>query len=102
MVVEHSEAAKILGERLRAARQDRQLTLEDLGELAEMHWTNIGKIERGQVHPSVETLVRLSSAMDLDAAQFLVGLNADMYPGRTHKLTAKDLIEARKQERGTD
>jgi len=29
-------------------------------------------------------------------------LNADMYPGRTHKLTAKDLIAARKQEHGTD
>ncbi|MGG7464904.1 MULTISPECIES: helix-turn-helix domain-containing protein [unclassified Plantibacter] len=101
-MVEHSEAAKILGERLRSARQERQLTLEDLGELAEMHWTNIGKIERGQVHPSVETLVRLSSAMDLDAAQFVQGLNADMYPGRTHKLTAKDLIAARKQEHGTD
>ncbi|MFZ4893785.1 helix-turn-helix domain-containing protein [Plantibacter sp. Mn2098] len=95
-MAEHSEAAKILGERLRAARLKRELTLEDLGALAEMHWTNIGKIERGQVHPSVETLVRLSSAMDLDAAQFVQGLNADMYPGRTHKLTAKDLLAERK------
>jgi len=94
----HSEAATILGERLRAARNERQLTLEDLGVLAGMHWTNIGKIERGQVHPSVETLVRLSTALDLDPAPFIAGLNADMYPGRAHKLTARDLLAARRDQ----
>jgi transcriptional regulator with XRE-family HTH domain len=94
----HSEAATILGERLRAARNERQLTLEDLGVLAGMHWTNIGKIERGQVHPSVETLVRLSTALDLAPAPFITGLNADMYPGRAHKLTARDLLAARRDQ----
>ncbi|MGK9147592.1 helix-turn-helix domain-containing protein [Plantibacter flavus] len=94
----HSDAATILGERLRTVRNERQLTLEDLGDLAEMHWTNIGKIERGQVHPSVETLVRLSTALDVDPGTLIAGLHADMYPGRTHKLTARDLIEARRAQ----
>jgi transcriptional regulator with XRE-family HTH domain len=93
----HSEAAHVLGARIREARNQRSLTLEDLGALAGVHWTNIGKIERGQVHPSVETLVRLASAMDADPKVFVTGHTADMYPRPRHKLTANDLIREREE-----
>ena len=45
----HSEAAAILGTRIRDIRTRVGITLEDLGALAEMHWTSVGKIERDQV-----------------------------------------------------
>lgn len=93
----HSDAAIELGQRIRGARVDRGLTLEDLGALADMHWTNIGKIERGQVHPSVETLVRIATALDADPGRFVTGFTADMYPKRSHRLTAADFIAERQR-----
>ncbi|MGO2658459.1 helix-turn-helix domain-containing protein [Mycetocola reblochoni] len=93
----HSDAAIELGRRLRAARVDRELTLEDVGALADMHWTNIGKIERGQVHPSVETLVRIATALDIDPGELLRGFTAAMYPRKSHGLTAADFIAERQR-----
>jgi transcriptional regulator with XRE-family HTH domain len=96
----HSEAARILGERLRDARLKLGLTLEDLGTLAEMHWTSVGKIERGQVHPSVETLVRLTTALNADPSDFVAGLTADMYPHRSHRMTAADFLREERRRAG--
>lgn len=93
----HSDAARLLGDRVREARRERGLTLEDLGALAEIHWTNVGKIERAQIHPNVETLVRLATALDLDPGELVRGMTADLYPGRSHRLTAADLIAERRR-----
>lgn len=37
-----------MGERVRSHRQELGLSQEDVADLAEMHVTNLGKIERGQ------------------------------------------------------
>jgi transcriptional regulator with XRE-family HTH domain len=94
----HSAAAKLLGGRLRDARLKLSLTLEDVGALSEVHWTSVGKIERGQVHPSIETLVRITTALNADPADFVAGLTSDMYPRRTHRMTAADYIRAKKRD----
>ena len=47
-----------LGRRLRAARHELGISLEDLGELSSINWTTIGKIERGVSSPTVESLIR--------------------------------------------
>jgi transcriptional regulator with XRE-family HTH domain len=97
---EHSEAARIAGERIRARRQELALSQEDVAHLAEMHVTNLGKIERGQANPSLTTLVRIAGALDSDPAVFIAGISADDLPGRLHQLTAADLIaERRRNER---
>jgi transcriptional regulator with XRE-family HTH domain len=91
----HSTAAVILGERLRGRRLELELTLEDLAALADTHWTSIGKIERGQVHPGVETLVRLATALNSDPGVFVAELHSLMYPARVHRFTAADFIRSR-------
>ena len=98
MTKTHSDAAAILGERVREQRLKLGLTLEDLASLSEMHWTSVGKIERGQVHPNVETLVRLATALNADPGFFVEGLNASMYSKRVHGLTAADFIRERERE----
>lgn len=100
MPAQHSEAAKFLGKRIREQRKARGCTLEDLGELAELAWTNIAKIERGEVSPSVETVVRIATALNLDPSDLVKDMHADMYPGRSHKFTAKDLTRARENRPG--
>jgi transcriptional regulator with XRE-family HTH domain len=98
----HSDAAAILGERLREQRLKLGLTLEDLASLSEMHWTSVGKIERGQVHPNVETLVRLATALNADPGVFVTGLDSSMYEKRVHGLTAADFIREREAARRSE
>lgn len=91
----HSAAAAAIGRRIRAARQELGVSLEDLGELSEVNWTTIGKIERGASSPTVESLIRIATALEIDPGILLSGLTSDDYGRRTHQLTARDLIRAR-------
>lgn len=95
----HSVAATKIGKRIRDVRQHLGISLEDLGDLSEVSWTTIGKIERGAQSPNAKTLVRLATALEVDAGQFLRGLTADDYGNRVHQVTARDLIRARTADR---
>ncbi|UFS58394.1 helix-turn-helix domain-containing protein [Subtercola endophyticus] len=92
----HSEASRIVGERIRATRQKLGLSQEDVAELSEMHVTNVGKIERGQSNPSLSTLVALAAALNADPGVWVAGLTGAMIPGRTHQLSAAELIRERR------
>ena len=91
----HSAAAEEIGRRVRAARNNRGVSLEDLGHLSEVNWTTIGKIERGASSPTVESLVRIANALQVDPGSFISGITSEAYGERTHQLTARELIEAR-------
>lgn len=91
----HSAAAREIGSRIRAARQELGISLEDLGELSEVNWTTIGKIERGASSPTVESLVRIATALEVDAGVFISGVTSDDYGRRSHRITVRDLIRAR-------
>lgn len=80
---------------MRAARIERGISLEDLGHLSEVNWTTIGKIERGVSSPTVESLVRIAGALEVDPGGFISGLGPDGYGERPHRLTARELIDAR-------
>ncbi|MPY84220.1 MAG: helix-turn-helix domain-containing protein [Actinophytocola sp.] len=74
-----SEFARVLGERLRAARQAKRpkpWSLERLGRRARVHWTYIGEIERGEVNPSVLVLARIAHALELDLGELMAALPA--------------------------
>jgi len=94
----HSAAAEEIGRRVRSAREARQISLEDLGHLSEVNWTTIGRIERGTSSPTVESLVRIADALEIDAGTLISGLTADAYGNRLHQITARELIEARRDE----
>ena len=91
----HSAAAAEIGRRLRAARTEIGISLEDLGDLSLINWTTIGKIERGVSSPTVESLIRITTALGIEAGVLLQGITADAYGARPHQLTARELIEAR-------
>lgn len=90
-----SVAAMKIGKRIRAVRTQLGLSLEDLGQLSEISWTNIGKIERGDSSPTAESLVRLATALEVDPGMFLTGVTADDYGRRSHRFTVRDLIKGR-------
>lgn len=96
MAEPHSVAARTLGERVRHHRTELGLSQEDMADLAGMHWTNWGKIERGQANPSLTTIVRMAGVLDIDPAELVSGLS--QLPKRRHQLTAGDLIRERAKQ----
>ena len=48
------------GANLRRIRTERGLTQERLAELADVHWTFVGKVERGEVNLSLRNIARFA------------------------------------------
>jgi transcriptional regulator with XRE-family HTH domain len=67
-------AAKLqrqFGSSLRNERLARKLTQQQLASAARLSLTYVGEIERGQRMVSLDTLLRLASALNLTAAELL-------------------------------
>jgi transcriptional regulator with XRE-family HTH domain len=64
------------GVRLRELRLGRKLTLEQLAERADLHWTYVSGIERGRRDPGLRTLGRLAQGLGLPLADLLGGLDS--------------------------
>ena len=62
---------KILSENLKKYRQANRISQEELAARAELSTRGYGKIERGEVHPSLETLDKLARATGLSQSFFL-------------------------------
>lgn len=60
-----SEIAKIVGQRIRNTRTKLGLSQEDLAEFAGCHYTYIGQLERGEKNATIETIEKISVALDL-------------------------------------
>lgn len=73
------------GENLRRARNRSGLSQEEVGKLACLHRTEIGMLERGIRLPKIDTLIKLSAALDVTPAKLLEGMSwqkGDALPGR--------------------
>ena len=57
------------GKHLRKIREGKGLTQEGLADLAGMHFTYIGQIERGKRNPSLINLERLAKALKIHASK---------------------------------
>ena len=62
---------EIIGHVVRRERQDRRLTIKELGDKAGLSEIYVGEIERGQKYPSSKVLEALAKALELDMAEFL-------------------------------
>lgn len=62
---------EIMGRVIRRERQDRRLTIKELGEKAGLSEIYVGEIERGQKYPSSRVLESIAVALDLDIADLL-------------------------------
>lgn len=60
-------------DRLRALRKQKNLSQTELGKLAELHYTHIGRFERGASRPGSDTLKRLADALDVSGDYLLEG-----------------------------
>ena len=61
-----------LGERIKLRRQERELSLRDLAEQADLTASFLSQIERDQASPSIESLRKISKALDVPLFYFLM------------------------------
>lgn len=59
--------------RLRALRKQKNLSQTELGQLAGLHYTHIGRFERGIALPGSDTLRRLADALSVTSDYLLEG-----------------------------
>ena len=60
-----------IGQRLKAGRQSRNMTLDDVAELTGVSKPMLGQIERGQSSPTVNTLWKIATGMKIPFSSFL-------------------------------
>ncbi len=67
----------VSGERVRALRKERGLTLVDLASRAKLSYSYLSEIERGAKRPSLETINKLAGALSLTGADLAETANDD-------------------------
>ena len=63
----------IFAENLRKARLAKKLSQEDLAELANLHRTYVGSVERAERNVSIDNIERLAAALGVSPASLLRG-----------------------------
>lgn len=90
-----SAAAIHFGAKVRRARIALGLSQESIAELAQMHVTNYGKIERGLANPSLVTMLRIASVLGTEIALLTEGLSRDDLPVEFDVLSADEFLQER-------
>jgi transcriptional regulator with XRE-family HTH domain len=70
-VVDPGAVKKAFGERLRQLRLERGHSQERLAQLAGLHRTYVGSVERGERNISLVNIYVLAVALDVDAQELL-------------------------------
>ena len=98
MSAPRSRAAQVFGQRVREARIALGMSQEDIANLADMHVTNFGRVERGEANSELHTIVRIATALNIDPGQLMAGLyGSEMLPDRSHAYSVADFIAARRE-----
>ena len=59
------------GDRVRALRKDRSISQEKLAELAELHRTYVGAVERGERNISLMNIKKIADALNVPLNQLM-------------------------------
>lgn len=64
-----SEISKLIGQRIRNYRTQKNLSQEKLAEAAGCHPTYIGQVERGEKNATLESIEKIASALNISLSQ---------------------------------
>ena len=63
-----------IGNRIRYHRKELKLSQEELAEKSDLSFSFIGQLERGIKHPTIDSLYKITKAMNLSFSDFLKDL----------------------------
>jgi len=66
---------KLIGERVRKLRIDKQLTLENLAFKADMDYTQLSRIELGKINTSLFQIHKIANALGINRSEILTALD---------------------------
>ncbi len=69
-----NETTRVFGERVRERRLELGLSQEAAAVRCGIHWTQLGKVERGQRSLRLETIVKIADGLDVDAGRLVTKL----------------------------
>ncbi|AGB26271.1 putative transcriptional regulator [Mycobacterium sp. JS623] len=66
-----NDTTRVFGERVRDRRLALGLSQEAAAVRCGIHWTQLGKVERGQRSLRLETIVKIAEGLDVDAGKLV-------------------------------
>jgi transcriptional regulator with XRE-family HTH domain len=69
-----TETTRAFGERVRDRRNQLGISQETAADRIGIHWSALGKIERGQRSLRLETILKIAGGLDIDAGTLVTGL----------------------------
>lgn len=68
------ERCRILGLSIKRYREQKKISQEKLAELADIHTSYIGQIERGFRYPSLKVLFKIADALNVKLADLFLNI----------------------------
>lgn len=70
-----------IGKKIKEYRKINNLTQENLGEKAGLHYSYIGQVERGEKEPSLKSLINIAEALGVGVDKLLINYNLSSEAG---------------------
>ena len=93
-----SDIARILGQRIRGHRTAKGLSQERLAELSGCHPTYIGQIERGEKNATIESIEKISLALNVSLSRLFEKLGGQEDQTKSISLECYELILSKSKE----
>ena len=87
-----------IGKRISARRKELKLTQEELTNITEISTNQLSNLENSRSVPTVETILKLSSAMNVTPDYFLLGITKKINSLPVSQIAEKALLCTKKQQ----
>ena len=87
-----SNIAKVVGQRIRNYRTQKGLSQDKLAELSGFHPTYIGQLERGEKNATLESIEKITSALQISLSTLFEGIDSVSDGTRNIPLECYELI----------
>ena len=93
-----SDIAKVVGQRIRNYRTAKGLSQEKLAEFSGCHSTYIGQVERGEKNATIESIEKISSALNIPLSRLFEKLGSQEDGTRNIPLECYEFLSAKTKE----
>lgn len=69
-----SDTVKVLGDRIRLIRTERGFSIEELAEKADINTTHLGRIERGETIPKLDSIEKIINALEVSFEELFINI----------------------------